>query len=135
MYAAQGVGLAAPQVGISLRIIVVNLSGEDEPRRSMAFINPEIVETAGKIVAEEGCLSIPEVTAQVKRAQEIRVKYVDEQGQPAEFQAQDLLARILQHEIDHLDGILFIDRLSRIKRDLIKNRLKKKAWATKTAAR
>jgi peptide deformylase len=132
MYAAQGVGLAAPQVGISKRVIVVSLLQEDQPRRYMAMINPELISTQGDIIAEEGCLSVQGCRANVRRAQRVEVSYLDREGVRRELEAQDILARILQHEIDHLNGILFFERLSRIKRDLIKKRLIKQAKRSNT---
>jgi peptide deformylase len=129
MFAAQGVGLAAPQVGVSQRVIVVCLSGREEPRQYMALINPELISAEGEVIAEEGCLSVQDCRAQVKRARQVRVSYLDREGDLQELTAQDLIARILQHEIDHLNGVLFFERLSRIKRDLIRNRLRKQAKA------
>ncbi len=131
MFAAQGVGLAAPQVGESCRVIVVCIPEKKDFSSYMALINPEIISAEGEDIAEEGCLSARDYRAQVMRAQKVKVCYLDETGSKCELIAQDLMARILQHEIDHLDGILFFERLSSIKRNLIKNRLRKLA---KTAA-
>ncbi|MEW6048444.1 MAG: peptide deformylase [Bacillota bacterium] len=105
MYDAPGVGLAANQVGVLERVIVV-----DPGDRFMALINPEILEAEGKSVDVEGCLSIPGITGYVERAQTVRVRALDERGHPVEFQAEGYLARIIQHEVDHLDGVLFTDR-------------------------
>lgn len=127
MYAAPGVGLAAPQVGISLRVIVVDASPRDENSQLMKLINPIITYAEGAISGEEGCLSIPDITGEVVRAKKISVEALDEQGKPVNFTTDTFLARVIQHEIDHLDGILFIDRLSRLKQDLIKRKLKKRA--------
>ncbi len=110
MYNARGVGLAAPQIGVSKRVIVVD-TGEG----LIELINPEIVEARGKETDTEGCLSLPNVVGEVPRAAEIRVKGLDRRGQPVEHCARGFLARALQHEIDHLDGILFIDRAVRIR--------------------
>ena len=121
MYAAPGVGLAAVQVGVLRRMLVVDtVRGEDEPKRPLMFINPEIV-SAGDTprVHEEGCLSIPEMYAEVQRPAMVRVRYVDIDGKQREEEFEDLLATVVQHEIDHLDGHLFIDHLSRLKRDLL----------------
>ncbi len=129
MFAAQGVGLAAPQVGESCRVIVIYLPEKKDFSSYMALINPEIISAEGEVVAEEGCLSARNYRAQVKRAQALKVCYLNDKGAPCELTARDLLARVLQHEIDHLNGILFFERLSRIKRDLIRNRLRKLAKA------
>lgn len=122
MYDQVGIGLAAPQVGIPLRIIVVD---DATGRGARPLMNPAITARRGSAVAEEGCLSIPGVFADVERAQWIRVAALDEDGAPVELEAQDLLARVIQHEIDHLDGILFIDRLDPVTRDRIKRKIKK----------
>ncbi|MBE3588958.1 MAG: peptide deformylase [Thermoanaerobacteraceae bacterium] len=111
MYDARGVGLAAPQVGVSKRVIVVD-TGEG----LIELINPEIVEARGEETDTEGCLSLPDVLGEVPRAVEVRVRGLDRHGRPVEHQASGFLARALQHEIDHLDGILFIDRALSIKR-------------------
>jgi peptide deformylase len=126
MYKAPGVGLAAPQVGVTLRALVVDVSGKDEPKRPIRIINPEIVwHSADAELAEEGCLSLPEQYAEVRRPRAVKVRYQDETGAPHEIEADGLLARCLQHEIDHLDGILFTDHLSKLKRDMIMRRLAK----------
>jgi peptide deformylase len=127
MYAAPGVGLAAPQVGVSLRVIVVDASPKDEGAKLMKLINPVITHSEGSISDEEGCLSIPEISGEVVRAKKISVEALDENGKPVSFTTDTFLARVIQHEIDHLNGILFIDRLSRLKQDLIKRKLKKRA--------
>ncbi len=125
MYAAPGIGLAAPQVGISQRIIVIDVSSQEEKVPLIVLINPEIVEADGLVDSEEGCLSVPEYTAVIKRAERVVVKGLDIQGNPVEIEGTELLARALQHEIDHLDGILFVDRLSTIKREFFKKRYRK----------
>ncbi|MBI3377331.1 MAG: peptide deformylase [Nitrospirae bacterium] len=125
MYAAKGVGLAANQVGVSKRLCVIDVSAADEKTPLIVLINPEIVEKKGSVEDEEGCLSIHEYRAKVKRAEEVLVKGLDRKGKPIEIAGGDLLARALQHEIDHLDGLLFIDRLSPIKREFFKKRYKK----------
>lgn len=118
MYSANGVGLAAPQVGILLRIAVVDVSRDGtEPQE---FINPQIIAQTGKTKSDEGCLSIPEYRDTVSRAAVVTVKAQDRTGKFFEVNAEDLFSMCLQHEIDHLDGILFIDRLSRLKRELFK---------------
>jgi peptide deformylase len=111
MYAAEGIGLAAPQVGVGKRVIVLDVSPVDPEARPMALVNPEILESCGTVLGEEGCLSIPGVQGEVPRAETVVVRGLDEQGNPVQFQSGGILARALQHEIDHLDGILFIDRI------------------------
>jgi peptide deformylase len=112
MYAAEGVGLAAPQVGVGKRVIVLDVSAVDENVPPMAVINPEIVERKGSVAGEEGCLSVPGVQGEVCRAETVVVRGLDGEGKPLQLQAGGILSRALQHEIDHLDGILFIDRIS-----------------------
>jgi peptide deformylase len=121
MYVAPGVGLAAVQVGVLRRMLVIDLArGENEEKRPLMLINPEIVSKGDTPrVHEEGCLSIPEMYAEVQRPALVRVRYVDIEGKQQEQDFEDLLATVVQHEIDHLDGYLFIDRLSRLKRDLL----------------
>jgi peptide deformylase len=125
MYAAQGIGLAAPQIAISKRITVIDVSFKKNPEERIALINPEIIEREGKQVEEEGCLSLPEIREKVTRAAKVKVKAQDVSGEWFEVEGDELLARALQHEIDHLDGVLFIDRLSRLKRDLVIRKIKK----------
>ena len=126
MYAAPGIGLAAPQIGIARRIVVLDVSPKEEERQPIRLINPELVETGGALMeAEEGCLSLPNQYAPVKRPERVRVRYLDERGQPQELDADGLLARCLQHEIDHLDGVLFTDHLSRLKREMLMKKLDK----------
>lgn len=121
MYDAVGVGLAAPQVGVSKRVLVIDYEREeDKPGKPMYFINPEIVWTSEeRVVGNEGCLSVPGQHAEVERYAAIRVRYLDYHGKPQEILADDFLAIVLQHEIDHLDGILYIDHLSRLKRNML----------------
>ena len=122
MYDDSGVGLAAPQVGISKRIILVD--GEEDGL--IVLINPMIVKSEGEVVAEEGCLSIPGIYSQVKRASKVTVKALNVNGNPIEITKEALTARALQHEIDHLDGILFVDRIGRMERQMLLDKLKKK---------
>jgi len=122
MYDEAGIGLAAPQVGISLRLMVV---GHDPKREPQALVNPLVVGRGGEVTAEEGCLSIPGVFAQVTRAEWVDVEATDLDGQPVKLHGRGLLARVLQHEMDHLDGVLFIDRLDPVTRDRLKRRIKK----------
>ena len=112
MYAAEGVGLAATQVGVGKRVVVLDVSPVDETIPPMAVVNPEIVARDGSATAVEGCLSVPGVQGEVCRAETVEVRGVDERGDPLRIRAAGILSRALQHEIDHLDGILFIDRLS-----------------------
>ena len=111
MYAASGVGLAAPQVGVGKRVIIVDVSPVDKEIAPIALVNPEIVERQGLVEGTEGCLSVPGVEGVVPRAESVLVRALDTQGQPVKIRAEGLLARAFQHEIDHLDGVLFIDRI------------------------
>jgi len=125
MYAAQGIGLAAPQISISKRIAIVDVSFQKNSEDKVVLINPEIVDRNGRQVEEEGCLSLPEIREKVARAEWVKVKAQDVTGKWVEVEGEELLARALQHEIDHLDGVLFIDHLSRLKRDLVLRKIKK----------
>ncbi|OGP24362.1 MAG: peptide deformylase [Deltaproteobacteria bacterium GWA2_57_13] len=125
MYAAPGVGLAASQVGVLQRIIVIDADYENPGKNLFKLINPEIRRTEGEMVWEEGCLSVIDFTAEVKRAAQVEVVGLDEKEKEIKIEAEGLLSVALQHEIDHLDGKLFIDRISRLKRDLYTRRLKK----------
>jgi peptide deformylase len=125
MYAAPGVGLAAPQVGSSERVIVLDIDHENPGKRLIKLINPVVVEREGSVVWEEGCLSVVDYTAEVTRAKRVLVKGWTPDEKEIEIEGEDLLAVALQHEIDHLDGKLFIDRISRLKRDLYKRKVKK----------
>ena len=126
MYEAPGIGLAAPQVGQLKRVIVLDLdyrSGEE--RKPIVLVNPEILSKEGEILFEEACLSVPEYSAEVKRFEKIKVKGLNEKGEDVEIEGEGLLSVALQHEIDHLDGILFIDRLGLVKRDIFKRKFRK----------
>lgn len=125
MYKAPGVGLAAIQVGEPIRLIVYDVTPKEEGENLSVIINPEIVASEGKIVYEEACLSVIDYTADVTRCKKVCVKALDREGNPIEIEAEGLHAVCLQHEIDHLNGILFIDHISSIKRSLYKKRLKK----------
>jgi peptide deformylase len=128
MYKAHGVGLAAPQIGIGKRVAVIDCSSaEEEEQRTekVAIINPQIVQREGKQTGEEGCLSLPDIRDKVTRAKKVRVRAQNVKGEWFEVEGENLFARAFQHEIDHLDGILFIQHLSVLKRDLIKRRIKK----------
>ncbi len=124
MYAAPGAGLAAPQIGVPLRVVVIDIAPKEE-RDLKVLINPRIFDPEGEVVETEGCLSVLDYSAKVKRAQKIRVEAQDLQGKPLEFVAEDWFARVVQHEVDHLDGILYIDRISRLKRAMYEKKLKK----------
>jgi peptide deformylase len=128
MHAAPGVGLAANQVGVPLQIAVIDIGDHEEEgkkRPLVVLINPEIVSQEGAVVAEEGCLSVPDFTEKVKRAARVKVRARDRAGKTFELDADGLMAKALQHEIDHLNGILFIDRLSPIKKSIFRRKLKK----------
>jgi peptide deformylase len=125
MYAAQGVGLAAPQIGLSLRIAVVDVTGGKNPEAKIVLANPEIIHAEGEVREEEGCLSIPGFRGYVIRPQFVTVKAQNAKGEPFEMRGENLLARAFCHEIDHLNGILFLQHLSLLKRDLIKRKIKK----------
>ncbi|HEY3454110.1 MAG TPA: peptide deformylase [Bryobacteraceae bacterium] len=125
MYASKGVGLAAPQIGIAKRISVIDTSvGEDESKK-VVIINPEILSKEGSQTGEEGCLSIPGFREPLTRANKVTVRAQDEKGEAIELDGEELLARAFQHEIDHLNGILFIAHLSALKRDIIRRKIKK----------
>ena len=125
MYAAEGIGLAAPQIGLSKRLFIVDTSlGKNQDER-LVLINPEIVHREGKQLEEEGCLSLPDIRDKVSRAAHVRMRAQDVDGKWFEIDGDELLARAFQHENDHLDGILFIDRISRLKRDLTLRRIRK----------
>ncbi len=127
VHAAPGVGLAAPQVGVGKRVIVVDLSVGEDKGQLHVLINPEITEKEGEAVCEEGCLSVPDVRERVVRPYRVKVRGLDLEGRRVEAEGEDILARALCHEIDHLDGILFVDKLSPLKRALIKKKFRKSA--------
>jgi peptide deformylase len=130
MYAAPGLGLAANQVGALQRLIVFDVSHkEGGPRKLQVVLNPRIVAKEGEILYEEGCLSVPDFSAEVRRHAKVLVEGLDREGKPIEITGEGLLAIVLQHEIDHLNGVLFIDHISRLKRGLFLRRLKKQAAA------
>lgn len=128
MYDAPGIGLAAVQVGEPIRMLVIDLSKENEPRAPQVFVNPQVLHSAGERSAyEEGCLSIPDYYAEVERPARVTVGYLDIDGTPRQVDAEGLLATCLQHEIDHLDGVLFIDHISKLKRDIVVRKFRKLA--------
>jgi peptide deformylase len=126
MYDEVGIGLAAPQVGASVRLMVV---GDENGRGAQVLVNPAITAQGGKVTAEEGCLSLPGIFAQVTRAEWVTLEAQDLEGRPIAITARGLRARVFQHEIDHLDGVLFIDRLEPVARDRIKRRIKKEGFS------
>ena len=125
MYAAHGVGLAAPQIGVSKRIAVIDVTFKEDPAAKIALINPEIIHTEGRISSNEGCLSLPEFREKVTRARSVTARAQNLQGEFFEVTGDDLLARALLHETDHLNGKLYISHLSALKRDLMKRKIKK----------
>ena len=125
MYAAQGVGLAAPQIGLSLQVAVVDVTGGKNPEAKIVMVNPEIIHAEGEVREEEGCLSVPGFRGYVIRPQFVTVKAQNAKGESFEIRGENLLARAFCHEIDHLNGVLFLQHLSMLKRDLIKRKIKK----------
>jgi peptide deformylase len=126
MYAAPGIGLAAIQIGVPLRVIVMDLAGKDEPRAPRYFVNPEILWRAEETAPfEEGCLSVPEIYDEVERPARVRLTYLNYAGERVEEEAEGLYAVCIQHEMDHLEGVLFIDHLSRLKRESAVRKVKK----------
>jgi peptide deformylase len=131
MYAAPGIGLAAIQIGVPKRVVTMDLAKKDEPKQPQVFINPEVVWASDeKATYEEGCLSIPEYYEEVERPKAVKVKYLDADLRPQEIEADGLLATCLQHEIDHTKGVLFIDHISKLKRDMVVKKFKKAAKKT-----
>lgn len=125
MYDAPGIGLAAPQVGHSIRLVIMDITAKDEENELLVLVNPEISEATGAELEEEGCLSLPDLTAKVKRFTHIKVTAQDIDGEPLEFEAEDWFARVIQHEFDHIEGTLFLDRISVLKRAMYKKKVKK----------
>jgi peptide deformylase len=125
MYASQGIGLAAQQVGVAKRVAVIDLSQAKDPAQKLALINPEVIFQEGKQYEEEGCLSFPDIREKVSRAAKVRIRAQDEKGKWFETDGEELLSRAFQHEIDHLDGMLFIFRMSALKRDLNLRKIRK----------
>jgi peptide deformylase len=129
MYAAAGVGLAANQIGIPLRVLVTDASGAEDGEGLQVFINPVVTERSGSQIGEEGCLSFPDVTLEIDRAERIIVEALDLQGEPFTFEAEGLLARAILHECEHLDGKVFLQNVSALKRELVKAQIKKRIKA------
>lgn len=125
MYAAQGIGLAAPQIGASKRVTVIDVSFNKVPEDKLVLVNPEIIVREGKQYGEEGCLSLPDIREKVHRAAKVTVRAQNEHGEWFEKSGEELLSRAFQHEIDHLDGVLFISRVSALKRDLLLRKIRK----------
>jgi peptide deformylase len=129
MYAAPGVGLAATQIGEPHRIFIIDIAAEDEPSNLLVFVNPEILSTTGGSVGPEGCLSFPGVSEDIKRADTVHVRALGRDGKPFELEADGLLAVAIQHENDHLDGTLMIDRVGMLKKRIIQRKMQKRAEA------
>jgi peptide deformylase len=130
MYAAPGIGLAAIQIGVAKRVIVMDISRQDEPPAPRYFVNPEILWASEETLPyEEGCLSVPEIYDEVERPAQVKLRYLNYQGETVEEDAEGLFAVCIQHEMDHLDGVLFIDHLSRLKREQAVKKVKKQAKA------
>lgn len=125
MYAAQGIGLAAPQVAVSKRLTVIDLSQGKDPVQKLVLVNPEVIFREGRLYEEEGCLSFPEIREKVVRAAKVRIRAQNLKGEWFEMDGEELLSRAFQHEIDHLDGMLFIFRMSALKRDMVLRRIRK----------
>ena len=125
MYASQGIGLAAQQVGVAKRVTVIDLSQGKDPAQKLTLINPEIISSEGKVYEEEGCLSFPEIREKVSRSAKVRVRAQDVKGKWFEMDGEELLSRCFQHEFDHLDGVLFIFRMSALKRNLNLRKIRK----------
>ena len=129
MYGSSGVGLAAPQIGVNIRLITIDTSNGENKEGALVICNPEIIHSEGKQVGEEGCLSFPTFCENVTRPQKVKVKWQNLEGEELQMEAEGLMARAFCHEIDHLNGVLIIDHLSSLKRNLIKNKIKKLAKA------
>lgn len=135
MYDAPGVGLAAPQVGVSKRIFVIDIAGDDEPSDLRAYINPELVSLDGTQIWEEGCLSFPGATEEIKRAEYVKVRAQDEHGEWFELETDGLLAVAIQHENDHLNGVLMVDKLNPIKKRLFSRKVASSSKSRQSSAR
>ena len=130
MYDAPGIGLAAPQIGISRRLIVMDPAKEEAPKAPLIMVNPEILDRSKEMrIHEEGCLSIPDFTAEIERPAKTRVAYIDQEGKSQEAELEGIWSTLVQHEIDHLNGVLFIDYLSRLKRDMVVRKFTKQKRA------
>lgn len=127
MYAAPGVGLAAPQIGEAVRLFIIDVAGDDEPSQLMVFMNPEILAKEGECVGPEGCLSFPGVTEDIKRAETVKVRAMGRDGETFELETDGLLAIAIQHELDHLNGVLMIDRVGALKKRIIHRKMQKRS--------
>ena len=127
LYAKNGLGLAGPQVGISMKISIIDLSFGEDVDNNLILVNPEILETEGTSTFEEGCLSVPSIFEDVIRPEKVKIRFQDLHGKEQEMKTEGLLARIIQHEVDHLKGVLFVDRLSMVKRKLLSKKLRRLA--------
>lgn len=127
MYAAPGVGLAAPQIGEAVRLFIIDVAGDDEPSQLMVFMNPEILAKEGECVGPEGCLSFPGVTEDIKRAETVKVRAMGRDGEMFELETDGLLAIAIQHELDHLNGVLMIDRVGALKKRIIHRKMQKRS--------
>ena len=125
MYAEEGIGLAAPQVGVTSRLVVLDVGPHDPSQEPMVLINPKVVWSAGEFVGEEGCLSLPGIAGDVKRPEKVRVSALNREGGAFEVEGDGIMAKVLQHEIDHLDGVLVIDHFSTIRRNLLRGQLRR----------
>ncbi len=125
MYDAPGVGLAANQIGENQQVVVIDITPQEEEKQLLVLVNPEILDKEGEQIGEEGCLSVLELSAKVKRYKKVCIKAQDIDGKPIQMDAEDLLARVIQHELDHLHGKLFVDHISTLKRSFYKKKLKK----------
>ncbi len=136
MYDAPGIGLAAIQIGVAKRLLVIDLAKEEEPKAPMVFVNPDIISVSDELsIYEEGCLSIPDYYESVERPARIKIRYQDETGENREIEADGLLATCLQHEIDHLNGVMFIDHISKLKRTRVITKFTKAAKSLKDVKR
>ena len=131
MYAAPGIGLAAPQVGFNIRLIVIDVSGGKEPDKKIILCNPRIISSEGTQEGEEGCLSVPEFYEKLTRPMKVAIEAQDEKGESFILEGEELLARAICHEMDHLEGVMFVDRLSPLKRALVRGKIKKMIKAGK----
>ena len=125
--AKNGIGLAAPQIGVSMRIAVIDLSLGKDVDNILTLVNPRIVEAEGESIEEEGCLSFPEISQKVVRAERVKIRFMDVKGREQDYEAEGFIARVIQHEVDHLDGILFIDRIGVVRRALLSKKLRELA--------
>ncbi len=134
MYSAAGVGLAAPQIGVGLRVAVIDVAPREPESRLHVLINPRLLEAEGKVAGEEGCLSIPGIAEKIDRPRRVRLEALDPRGERFEIEAEDFLARAICHEIDHLEGVLIVDRLAGLRKELALRRVRKQPWFERATA-